>query len=471
MGAARADEVPKGVAEFQDLLKRAGEAKAAGRLDEALRLHRESLRIELPQNVREVYGIIHFNIACVEAQRGRHAETFKALNDAVGEGFLDWTAIDSVPELSKLKKKPQMRAVIAKMKELDRGKRPFVISEWENPDLRWAEVHRFDPIDAASSKYLRDTWKLDKVIAGRKTELEQQLALMAWVHNRWQHGGLDQPSKPEARTILTEAAEGRRFRCVEYSITLTEVLQAMGFPARTISLRMDGASYGVGKGHVVTEVWSNELGKWFVLDGQNNATWRHGEELLNAAEIRELLLSGKGGEVRFGLHPSSWRTWEGAFDEPGQRAEWVRYFHGLTYKFENTRLDGSDDARARVALVHEEEQFEPVFQGAPSGVALQTREVVKIYPELNRVHFDLSAEGEFGAVSNVLTLRLSHSSPWFARYRVTVDGQPDEQREHVFRWKLKPGENLLELRAIDQQGRAGPPSRLTVTWQPQKKEP
>ena len=133
----------------------------------------------------------------------------------------------------------------------------------------------------------------------------------------------------------------------------------------------------------------------------------------------------------------------------------------------NTRRVLPDRPRRQLALIHPKEQYEPVFQGSPFR-SEQTTGVGRIYPEFNRVHFDVMAEGEFGALSDVLTLRLSHSAPWFAIYRITVDGKLQESSEEIFRWNLNPGANRLELRVVDAMGRVGPPSRLTVRYQPAK---
>ena len=271
-GAVRAQDANP-IAALQNAVDKAFQALNGERLEEARELFRQTLQMEFPEEVCDFRGHLHFAIATIEAKRGRTRDAIAGLNAAVEEGFQDWEQVHMEPAFSKLLNNPKVRALIQKMKEADRRKHPFEITEWVNPDPGWAELHAFNPIDEAQSKELRDTWKLADVVAGRKSVLEQQLALTEWVHNQWQHGGLDQPSKPEALTILAEVTNGRRFRCVEYSITLSEVLQAMGFPARTVGLSRDGVSHGVGKGHVVTEAWNDELGKWIVLDGQNNGTW------------------------------------------------------------------------------------------------------------------------------------------------------------------------------------------------------
>ena len=46
---------------------------------------------------------------------------------------------------------------------------------------------------APSFSELRTKYRLESVTATAKTELEKQLALLSWVHNRWPHAGLSEP--------------------------------------------------------------------------------------------------------------------------------------------------------------------------------------------------------------------------------------------------------------------------------------
>ncbi|WP_142127211.1 hypothetical protein [Bacillus sp. SLBN-3] len=62
--------------------------------------------------------------------------------------------------------------------------------------------------------------------------------------------------------ILKRAASGERFRCVEYASVTRDVLIAFGHPARSVNILSADADYGgVGKGHMGTEVWSDDLDK------------------------------------------------------------------------------------------------------------------------------------------------------------------------------------------------------------------
>jgi hypothetical protein len=469
VGVAHAEEGKNDLAQLQDLLNRAREAKDAGRFDEAISLGREALSKQFPQNLRALRGDILYNIACLEARRGRIQPALAELGEALGAGFADWSGAQNDPDLANLRKTREFRRLVQQMKEEDVRRRVFRVTAWDNPDLGWSHLHSFNDPKSDDLNSLRETYRLAEVIAGKKSELDQQLAVLAWVHGRWRHSGLDEPSRPDAKTILAEAATGRRFRCVEYSITLAETLQAVGFPARVLGLSRDGVSHGTGKGHVVTEAWNNELGKWIVLDGQNNATWRHGSRYLDADEVRQLLLAGRGSDVRFSMGSSPWRTWKGAQDEPAQREEWIAYFHHLNYVFQNT-IEKEKAQKSRVSLVRPDEGYELLFQGSPGVSRAQTSDRMKVYPQLNRVHFDVAYGGRPGPLTNALEFKLSHSAPWFAKYRVTVDGAEQEVASDTFVWNLKPGENRIVFRVLDGEGRQGPASSMTVTYFPPRLE-
>lgn len=116
---------------------------------------------------------------------------------------------------------------------------------------------------------LRSKYPLDSLIRDTKTDTEKVLKLMHWVHTRWKHNGNNEPLKADAISILDEAKKGADFRCVEYGIVTAACLNAMGLKARTLSLKtkeVETTQYGAG--HVLTEVYLNDLKKWILLDTQ-----------------------------------------------------------------------------------------------------------------------------------------------------------------------------------------------------------
>jgi hypothetical protein len=349
------------------------------------------------------------------------------------------------------------------VRESSNRRKVFEVTRWENPDLGRSSLHSFDDWARPQMAELRERYQLAAVVAEGRTQLEQQLAMLAWVHNRWAHDGWTHASKPDGLTVLREAAEGKRFACVEYSRALAHALIAVGFPARAVGLSREGVSYGMGKGHVVTEVWNDELGKWILLDGQNNVVWRHGDGdvPLDAEEVRGLYRRRSARKLHMNVGPSSWRQ------EPPQPREWLRYFYHLRYAYENTLFDASQGGAAtrpgHVVLVGKDERPELLFQGGRVRQS-QSGDRDSIYPALNLTHCDIETTSPGRAPTNILSVRLTHSCPWFAHFRVEIEGVRREHTEDHLAWALAPGENTLEVRAVNQAGTLGRPSRVVVVY-------
>ncbi len=141
-----------------------------------------------------------------------------------------------------------------------------------------------------SLRQLRKEYELDKVVAGAASDYERLRRIVKWTHDRWKHSGDNTPSKSDPLTILTEAKEGKQFRCVEYATVVTSCAQALGMPARRLSLkREDVETAESGAGHVVAEVWIESLGKWVFVDGQWDAIPEKDGTPLNAVEFQDAI--------------------------------------------------------------------------------------------------------------------------------------------------------------------------------------
>ncbi|MGH3447170.1 MAG: transglutaminase-like domain-containing protein [Nocardioidaceae bacterium] len=147
--------------------------------------------------------------------------------------------------------------------------------------------------------------------------LETALDMLSWVTSRWCHSGASHVAVRDANEVLDRVEGGERFACREYTIVLTQALNAVGIPARALSLLRDGYHAGLGTGHAATEAWIDDLGRWVVLDGQNGATWRDSAgELLGVVELQQWL--GAGDLPSF--------VGDGPNFEPESGHEWLRYF-------------------------------------------------------------------------------------------------------------------------------------------------
>ncbi len=120
---------------------------------------------------------------------------------------------------------------------------------------------------------LRERFELDAVVAGAATEFEAQLRLMNWSYRipignlhpyAWRYHDLPRLERDEAGAIrLLGPYEGARRggHCLYCNLTLVAALLSFGYAARWVNISTKH-TYG----HEVTEVWSNDFGKWIHLD-------------------------------------------------------------------------------------------------------------------------------------------------------------------------------------------------------------
>jgi len=120
---------------------------------------------------------------------------------------------------------------------------------------------------------LRERFELDAVVAGADTEFEAQLRLMNWSYRiplgnldryAWRYDDLPQLERdPDGAIRLLGPYDGprREGHCLYCNLALVAALLSFGYPARWVNISTKH-TYG----HEVTEVWSNDFGKWVHLD-------------------------------------------------------------------------------------------------------------------------------------------------------------------------------------------------------------
>lgn len=146
-------------------------------------------------------------------------------------------------------------------------------------------------INNAYLNRLRSLYPIDSLVKGAKTDTEKALKILHWVHNQWKHNGMNEPLKRDAISILEEVKAGKNFRCVEYGIVTTACLNSIGLRARVLGLRTsDVETRRGGAGHVLLEVYLNDLQKWALLDGQWDAMPVLNNVPLNAVEFQKAIV-------------------------------------------------------------------------------------------------------------------------------------------------------------------------------------
>lgn len=174
------------------------------------------------------------------------------------------------------------------------------------------QFRRGGPGDAYLAR-LREQYRLNEVVAGRRGDYERVRAVSRWVRSRWEHNGSNEPQRPDPISILEEAAQGKRFRCVEYAAVLAAALDALGIPARVLALKTeDVETRESGAGHVVAEAYLADLHKWVMVDGQWDVIPTLRGRPLNAVELQRALArraKGLGVDSFSGTTPEKYFAW------------------------------------------------------------------------------------------------------------------------------------------------------------------
>lgn len=184
--------------------------------------------------------------------------------------------------------------------------------------LRWPEQTPAFPVHLFEVPPTRLTELRQRIPKPEETAWATARTLLAWVSRRWDHDGERRVEHDDAVYVLERVEAGERFACTEYAIVLSQALNALGIPARRVSLRTADHHVGVGKAHVVAEAWIDDLGRWVVLDGQNGMFWADADGTpLGLAELLERHAQPRGVRHVELARPMS---------DMAARA-WLAYFH------------------------------------------------------------------------------------------------------------------------------------------------
>ncbi|WP_018352704.1 transglutaminase-like domain-containing protein [Longispora albida] len=279
--------------------------------------------------------------------------------------------------------------------------------------LSWPAITPAAPLALFRLPEEREAMLRERLPAPEASAWETAVRLLHWVTTCWKHTNEHEPSD-DAVKILERVDEGARFACVEYSTVLSQALNASGIPARRVALRQHGYHAGLGRGHVVSEAWIDDLGKWVVLDGQNGLYW-HTEDgtPLGLPELLDL-------ETRPPFTYLAEETTE------KDAALWWSYFQ--------TGSNGTSWGTPG--------HFVPVFQGMPMSVRELVTDRALSYPDLSELA--IGTADRDGRVA--ITMRAAH--PFAAGF--TVDGA-EAGSEFVLPLP-PPGEHEVRLAVVTPYG-------------------
>lgn len=355
-------------------------------------------------------------------------------------------------------------------------------------DLLVAPDWVFSPLESSELKKLKSYVEKKGFTPVQGSEVEFVLSALTWVSGQWEHDGMNEPPKSfQALEILKEVHSNKtRYRCVEYGLVLSEVLQSYGFVTRSIGLRSNDVAYGgFGQGHVAMEVWLNDISKWIFLDPQFGVylTTENSKVPLNFFEIYQEKKAGRFQDLVV-------NTNSGSKSFIMKMADKLRYKSFLENYFGHIAI--SDKAKNEIASLLLESKTTPLtFQGNPLDNVLFTNRPELFYPEMNRVALLLSfKEGNASFMKLMKKLKIETDADYLKNmarfaakpnFKVTIKSSSKMKQTYEFResssglWKKVSGSkfdwnannksNRIEARAINEFGRPGPITFLEIQYQ------
>ncbi|MGI9284679.1 MAG: transglutaminase domain-containing protein [Pseudomonadales bacterium] len=170
-------------------------------------------------------------------------------------------------------------------RELASKENHLVFGSYSGPTRTYLEVpFIFEEYNVKHIKALRERYQIEELASGERTEYEAMLKVASWVGNLWDHGidtPLNGPQNFKAIDAIESAKNGARYWCEISARSMSQVATALGWPSRVITLSRSGYEWQ----HAVTEVWSNQFTKWFVIDTDFNVIYESNGIPLSAFEL------------------------------------------------------------------------------------------------------------------------------------------------------------------------------------------
>lgn len=305
-------------------------------------------------------------------------------------------------------------------------------------------------------------------------ELEIFLKVMSWVNERWSHDGLNDAGSSSSLEILKRASNGETFRCVEYAKVTKDILLSMGYIARALSVQSVNADYGgLGQGHVVTEVWSNDLNKWVFLDAQLNCYALKENVPLSYYEIYKSF-----DEVSFiilGDNPMA---------DKNEYKEFIKNYFG--YIKVQSMLNGVE---IELFLYLEGKRQLLAFQGMELSNALFTDKLDEVYfnPNKATILFEYKESIDVGRIikeNNLVSendfmenyhlfyakpnfhLKFITNTPNLDYYELKInDNVPLKLITGTYDWSLNEGINQIAIWSVNKQGIRGSVTKMKLLYQ------
>ncbi len=330
-------------------------------------------------------------------------------------------------------------------------------------ESEFTQRFKFDSFENPKLKELRERHRLEEVIAPGKDEFERQVLLLDWTHRQFKKFGRPSTNCQGALQILKAVDAGHSFFCAQYAEVLVSAAASLGWVDRSLALRRhQGANKAGGSTeHTVTEMWSNQHGKWVMFDPTSNLTLETNGVPLNAWEIRQEWFYRGGSNLVFvvGKERKHYRKTDlpillgrfaGFGDLTVEPDELDKY--GFIGYIPNTDLMDAGYNYAQMFITKD-----ALCDGTQWHVrTLPANPALDPYFPIGQAALSLRAE------DGRLHVALKTLTPNFQRYEVRLDHGKWQPTGEGFTWPVHPGSNRLEARTVNQFGVPGPLSQAEI---------
>lgn len=359
----------------------------------------------------------------------------------------------------------------ARTLRIDGARGGIVAATVTGPEFRAPELfHGFEDYYHPRLKRLRDDYALDRIVEGEPSEFRRMLKLRHWVHSRWPIDN-NQNFSGDAFAILEKAKTGAGFHC-SHSMTVQHAVQsAMGYVARYVLVDRNHEDLGRSLHHGVNEVWSNDYAKWVLLDAKYDIHFERDGVPQSALELHEAVRAngGQGIVMVRGLDRSPV-----AVDESQRPEASIRSYWWVCYPLRQNPFTEPDFALREKLVIFDNDAFRNTTWHRDHGAGLANHWAYAagaFVPTADRTQIDWTP----GVVDlrvrrpadSELEVQIRSATPNLADYMVRFNGgQPQNAAEGRIQWKLRDGENSIEVRSRNLFGVLGPSTVAAVAYKP-----
>ena len=317
------------------------------------------------------------------------------------------------------------------------------------------------------------TYILDSADFLGLSDFDLFIQVMTWVNTRWSHDGINDAGNASSLDILKRASNGESFRCVEYAKVTKDILLAMGYIARSMSILAENADYaGFGQAHAITEVWSNRFEKWVFLDPQINVYATKDEIPQSFYEIytsfEDISFTFLSEEPL--INESEYRDFIGRyFGYVGTKSLLNGIKTDIFLKLKGTRQLLAFQAMQFSNSLFTEKVDEIYYHPNHTTVLFEYKESVdplKIVSVNNLTNVEeMKAHMDLFCAKPDFILRFISQTPDLSHYELVInEGNPVIVTDSTYDWSITKEDNSIQVCAVNKQGIKGSMTEIKIHY-------